>query len=117
VKKSDWNNSGSTRVEAPSPLVTSEERETKLESPYDEINESLTEGGVDELGSNKCTTGYVRQQIPNVDNSKGAAAKEDFGNDEYDYYSPYWEPSSKEKELLMEVKKLKIASVANEEIK
>lgn len=39
------------------------------------------------------------------------------GEGEYDYDSPYWRPADEEKELLAALKKLRITSVAHEELK
>ena len=40
----------------------------------------------------------------------------DSGEDDYDYDTPYWAPSNEEKELLLQLKKLRIPSVRNEDL-
>ena len=109
-------NESSTREGIPSPWTQSEERESRFVSQYEEISESANESG-ENSSSGRAATRCANNSRSNAEYSKGSAAREEYGNDEYDYYCPYWEPSNKEKELLMQVKKLRITNIANEEIK
>lgn len=83
-----------------------------------ELSSPRRENGL--AGSERQRNTSEVQQNPCKNNLKGyefSPVNLDNGDDDYDYDTPYWAPSNEVKELLSQLRKLRIPSARNGDIK